>query len=740
MSQAAAQDVGSGRAFSRARREALSRGGKSTLVARKAQASPAPAPVASTPRVASVAKPQAAQVSETIIAEARRTEPSTAGTAQSVSDCGCEHAAEAAPSDVAESLCELVERDPTALGDAAASVRALCRDRRNALSGRGKAALPPVVRAAGSARGMSRAAAVTGRDAARRYRAERCEAGRGDMPACRPTGRVRPTPGEVAPKVEVGTTLAGLTVTGTQVERTTRVTGNEPGSCRVITGTEYIGAEQYGNLCDTRPEPGPMKVVESATRRGQRVTGTELGKMHAVTGDEAGTCKTVTGIDYITNERFQSVCRTRPEPPPARLGDTATQGGVKLTGTLVGRASKVTGDEPGSCKRLTGTQYTGAQNPEACQGSPEKVHVVHTEQGMAVTGTPVGHAAKVTGDEAGACQPVSGTDYVGPEQCGAPGASVMAKGARKVGLSRTWMGQPVSGTQVGRTGKVTGDEHGACKPITGSSYIARNDFEQHCDADAVAETQARVPARRASPGLPLTGSQPGPDAKVTGITGRGACQPISGTPYIGSDQFAAACSHAAVPAARAHHRVRAPADEPLPVAHAETDDVPRAAAFSVLSPARSAQIRDAARVTGTAYGTAGRITGPVALAPGLVSGTAEFRYRNDGAPAAPARETPASSRERITGEGRDAGIRVTGDDWARSGRVTGTEGIWAKGRNPTLRGDGSGQVARAAAERVPGAQAFKGRERPEVPVSRITGSSGNAGTGAVVTLSGGARG
>ena len=70
--------------------------------------------------------------------------------------------------------------------------------------------------------------------------------------------------------------------------------------------------------------------------------------------------------------------------------------------------------------------------------------------------------------------------------------------------------------------------------------------------------------------------------------------------------------------------------------------------------------------------------------------------------------------------------------WGRSERVTGTEGRWAQGRNPTLRGGGRGMGASAWSN--------KALERPEVPVAKVTGSSGNAGKGAVITVSGGARG
>jgi len=161
---------------------------------------------------------------------------------------------------------------------------------------------------------------------------------------------------------------------------------------------------------------------------------------------------------------------------------------------------------------------------------------------------------------------------------------------------------------------------------------------------------------------------------------------------------------------------------------------PHPESFSVSAPAQEAR----GRVTGTGYGGAGRITGPVNMASGLVSGTPEFRYRDEGGYVGGMRQemsaptAPAAQGERITGEGREAGRRITGDDWGRSERVTGTEGRWAQGRNPTLRGGGRGMAS--------GAWANKERERPEAPIAKVTGSSGNDGKGAVITVSGGARG
>jgi hypothetical protein len=85
---------------------------------------------------------------------------------------------------------------------------------------------------------------------------------------------------------------------------------------------------------------------------------------------------------------------------------------------------------------------------------------------------------------------------------------------------------------------------------------------------------------------------------------------------------------------------------------------------------------------------------------------------------------------RVTGEGQTAGHKITGDDWDRGDRVTGTEGSSAKRRNPSRNGPMSA---------MPTVERKRNEEVPE-PVSKITGASGNTDRGALITYSGGARG
>ncbi|MBD3813334.1 MAG: carboxysome structural protein CsoS2, partial [Betaproteobacteria bacterium] len=345
-------------------------------------------------------------------------------------------------------------------------------------------------------------------------------------------------------------------------------------------------------------------------------------------------------------------------------------------------------------------------------------------------GTLPGRSSKLSGDEPGACARVTGSDYINTEEFKSFCRTEPYQSPAKVGVSRTLKGQDVSGTQVGRSAHVTGDEHGACKPVTGTAYIGADQYAEFCAARTAAEAINRA---RLGRNADLTGIQPGPDDKMTGNE-RGTCQPVSGTPYLGDNQVAAACGRP--PMAQAY-RSRGPEGSQAPAAITGNamdagQGGNRTGDFSVVSPARAAQSSETRRVTGNAYGAGGRITGPLARATGLVSGTPEFRYRDETAavavPAAPQPEAEPAP-ERITGAGGDR--HITGDAWDRGNRVTGTEGP-ASRRNPTLRGDARGNGATARDNRE--------IERPAPAASRITGSSGNSGAGATITVSGGARG
>ena len=602
--------------------------------------------------------------------------------------------------------------------------RAASLARRLATSSRGKAGI--------SKNGMSVAQTarasnpdMSSRELAKTLREERSRSGKSGKCDTRPCGKVRKKQAaetgaaEGQPwKVGASETSEGQTVTGTMVGRSPGVTGDEPSTCRGITGTEYLGADIFRNFCQSDPSATHRKVSVTQTSHGNSVSGNRMGRGSNVTGNEPGTCKLVTGNEYVSAEQSQAYCGEFLAKGPRKVAQSETARGKTMTGTNVSRSERVTGDEYGMKRLLTGTQY---KQPEDVGSAPQKVGVSATLRGGSVTGTMVGRRDKMTGNEPGSCKNVTGDDYVGQEQYGS-----FCKDApqpprdEKVGVSGTLKGMAVTGTMTGRSGSVTGDEPGSCKAVTGTPYAGTDQMEGFCSTDQAAVAVARTRPLRSTPGPSMTGQQPGVGGTMTGDR-KGACEPLTGTPYVGADQYADACPST-------------PADTSSP-------DFPQAAGtapwqqFSVQSPSGGAQqALGSTGVTGNQY-ESGQITGPFGMAPGKVSGTEEARYGqgsisgNDMRPVV-AEEFEGRVKSRITGEGQDAGLKITGDDWERNEHVTGTEGRSANLRNPTLR---NGPASTMAVTQ-------KRNEEVPHPSSKVTGSSGTTDQGSLVTYSGGARG
>jgi hypothetical protein len=671
----------------RARREALSRMGKNAL--------PAAQQRSGARQRGPVAAPAGGGIAQAEVKPATAVDTSIAATMPAM--------AASAPA---------VSIEPVARGAATPTGRALAQARRTVLAKEGKSGLKRVAQAVKIAAALPEqnwqaaiSQGATGRQVAMQHRLVRSLTGRdGSETATRPAGRIRPTvaKGEAPVKVEEGHTLSGQRVTGTMVERSKLVTGNEPGAARAITGTEYIGAEQFERQGVARPQGAPAKVAFTETSKGKTVTG-----------------------------------------------------------ALVGRSPKVTGDEVGATRALTGTAYLGAAAPAA---APEKVALTHTAQGKAVTGTTVGRGGKMTGDERGVCAKVTGTEYMSAEQVRGECAIEPVSSPAKVTLSTTRGSQSVSGAAVGRSQRVTGDEPGACRPITGSQYYNANDFAALCASPSPRRTasvmsrpahQDAVPAMEVGfpksvgdagleaacatshpfgldrrnavaakatvaviPAVAVTGDRPGAGGSTMTGDERGACLSVSGTPYLGEDNAAPNCP----PPASGRFLSRAPlADAGM--------SAPAPADFSIVTPARSAQAQRETSITGTASGSE-RITGPINKASGLITGTPDFRHRVIVASAEEG-EAGMVAASRLSGDAQ-ARSRITGDAWHAQSRVTGTEGASVLMRNPSQRGEPRGLGGASARE-------FRAIERQPVPESRVTGSSGNTVRGALVTVSGGAR-
>jgi hypothetical protein len=318
---------------------------------------------------------------------------------------------------------------------------------------------------------------------------------------------------------------------------------------------------------------------------------------------------------------------------------------------------------------------------------------------------------------------VTGDDYIGQEQYSGFCDKTPSPKDRKVSLSQTYSGRSVSGSLTDRSSRVTGNEPGTCNAVTGTPYAGAEQYKSYCKPEAAGLATARMQRNRGPIGSVMTGLQPGIGGKMTGAE-RGACEPLSGTPYVGADQFAEACPSV-------------PAEPGSPDFPQMLGDTPWGE-FSINSPNHASQANQHHGVTGSRY-EQGKITGPFGMADGKVTGTEEARFGNgNGAPAIPApmpqttQQVQGRVKPRISGEGIDVGLKITGDDWDRGDRVTGTEGMTATKRNPTRQGR-----ATSAMQMKPDT---KRNENIPEPVSPVTGSSGNTEKGSLVTYSGGARG
>ena len=523
-------------------------------------------------------------------------------------------------------------------------------------------------------------------------------------------------------KVGKSETNSGQTVTGTQANRSLKTTGNEASTCRSVTGTQYLGSEVLNQFCQNQPEyKQPTRSSVTSTSAGNKVTGNEVGRSEKVTGDEPGTCKNVTGTEYSSANQSKEYCGEVPKNP-SKVKHSNTADGLKVSGSLPGRSALVTGDESGSGHQLTGDQYLGSEtNPKG--RSHEKVGKYNTLNGNALTGTGVGRSEFVTGNEPGSCKNVTGDEYIGSQQYESFCKSKPNAEASKVGVSLSNNANEISGTLTGRSEKVTGDEPGTCKNVTGTPYAGLDQVEDNCNSDLITELKDKGKIYLGgSSNARLTGIQPGIGGSMTGA-GKGACLNPTGTPYVGGDQLGNNCSN--------HSSEKN-------YANSERKNSRSWEEFSVNSPSRdkySDKKRDG--VTGNEYENGSKITGPFDMAEDKVTGTEQFRFdKNKNSLLTPKKDLEEfdSSKERaqsrITGEGQSAGLKITGDDWARGNRVTGTEGASARKRNPTRPGMTSAMPV----------MDIKRNDEMKEPDFLITGSSGNTREGQLVTFSGGARG
>lgn len=498
------------------------------------------------------------------------------------------------------------------------------------------------------------------------------------------------------------------------------------------------GAKETGVSQSAAPSMNLSASVPAASKRFEKVNmPNSTGRLNARARRQAMSAKGKKGLD-VHRKGLSSVEVMRQQNPEissreiarnkramcssvgARaVSTTTTQSGRQrpnrknpaTTGTKVANSEKTTGGEAGLCRSVTGTEYFSSDVFETfCKDKPlvypQKVQKTETLSGMTVTtGGKVGRSAAVTGDERGSCKSVTGTEYVGREDFDDFCKTKPEPGSAKVSFSQTSRGLVVSGSKPARATGVTGNEAGTCKAVTGTPYAGVEQFEEFCDASAV-ERVARKNSVMPEVKQPVSGVQPG----VTGLTGadRGACKNVSGTGYINQLEQQAVC-------------------EAAPAQPNDSDFPQVMSAMTAFVPASTGA------VTG-AYSEQGRISGTFSMGQGKVTGTEEFRFggRDANVITAAPKVLPeqAAAVNRVTGEGMSVGMKITGNDWDRGDRVTGTEGTSAIKRNMTRRGPISAMTP----------PQNKRNEDIAPSDTTVTGSSGSTQKGAMVTVSGGARG
>lgn len=612
------------------------------------------------------------------------------------------------------------------------SSRALARARRAALATDGKQGALRVAAATRLTHVLPQtdwqqaiAKGVSGREVAKQRRLVRAIVGRQSpvVASTKPSGRMRAKhETQAAPaKVSLPPTRAGHSVTGTSTAVSHKVTGHEAGASKTVTGIEYLASEHVSAMNGPRSTPRPSMVMNSGILRDQQVNRTELGRQGMVTGLESGSTHSVTGTEYLSQHHIVKTPQVAQTGNPRKVSVMSSKGIQTASSLEMVPSLKVTGNESGAGRQLTGSQYFNAVDfgqPSATE-APSKVALIHTLAGSLVTGTELGRSQKVTGDNRGGCRAVTGTEFISSQQLQTVCQDVeFVSSIQKVGHDQTWNDQTVSGVGLGRSKLVTGNEHGACSPITGSAYLGRQYFQDFCEPSQTNAQHALGRREGSISASVVTGDRPGAGGSAMTGDQRGACGPVSGTPYVGADNMPPQCGTSA----RFVVPVRA---EKASKSGVTAHD------FSIRPPARQARERSSDYVTGSTFSSQ-RITGAANKGSGLITGTPEFRHREDDTTLIQTAKF-SSGASKLTGEGSESGVPISGSAWKTSDRVTGTEGTSSTVRNPSKRGD----VRETMGMSVKNSHHL---ERPEQPISRVTGSSGNTSKGAAVTLSGGARG
>jgi len=642
--------------------------------------------------------------------------------------------------------------------------------------------------------------ATGGREASRERR-ERLVQGKTALPPARERSRVG---NERAPQ-SVGS--ASVVVDAAPVTKPEPVPAPSAPSATVLTGVEASRARRaalvQGKGALLQQAKSNNVVASEQTVAAPAVSSLAASSRHIAQAMRAARARNGRG-DAAPTRPSGRVRNAQPIEYPAKVAATETYAGKKVTGVRIGRGMNVTGDERGAAVQITGSQYIGRETGFNPREGGVKVGAQRTAAGLIVTGTQVRSQVQITGDESNAGIRITGEvdqeigdDALNRRESGAYvsmqfqrqhnphghtvfgtnlGRSAKAMGSRNRDMERaieqTNSGLPISGTAVGRSLSVTGDEEGACHTITGDQYLMPASKQAACEGKDVSRGRGGVAMGMNGRLDPVTGekvavSESWSRNRITGVdvehntnvTGDeyGVCSPITGTPYVGPGQYESFCetgdvsdaARLATPGLSAGNRVtgdtprndkfvtgtqrggeRAITGTPYYRADVEhgmnTNTIEQVnKSFSVRSPQRDSQLR-AGTAAVEAPSAESRITGTFSAGKGKITGNQEFNF-------VPRIRPEQAARTGVTGEGRVQGTTITGSAWIETRTVTGTEGYIASERNPSAR---AGQPQAFA-----GSRTFKGKGRADESRKNVTGITGwSEKAGSRITLSGGAKG
>jgi hypothetical protein len=555
-------DAQSGRAAAIARRQALSAG--------KAALPPSPERVrdgqrsASAPQAASAAPPVAA-ITQPAVPLSRLASSGLSGRAASLERRRLLSAGKAAvgatPQPAAPQL-------PLPTGSI--SGRDVSRARRIALSQTGRTELLQTAASAPSSAGkLVYAPKVVESTTGSGQRVTGSRIGRGQSVTGDERGSVQPVSGtqyvEVGvggswrasgPKVGLAKTAGGLTVSGTLVRSAVAITGDEATGATVTGRADQSPADdltarsnpgsfvpsQFSRPANARAAAfaggsGLARVsagsrerqrerVAEATGSGIPITGSALSRSTMVTGDQGGVTRNVTGNRFMAPARRLAEAgqpgapAPTPEPELASVPKAAalSMGGQRVSGLDIEHNKRVTGDEPGSCAALTGSQYQGPATTDTyCGADTATRRRMRARSTKAVTGNTALHVETVTGTGKGAVRDITGTRYFCPDETPAavssnPVAELDSRFSIRTPQRSAHLAPPrergeerITGSFAAGTGKLTGN-------------VEFQTRRRAAEASRVGAS-AQITGEGSSQGTAITGNAWSNKGRVTGVDG-----------------------------------------------------------------------------------------------------------------------------------------------------------------------------------------------------------------------------